>query len=80
MISSVSSGKDAVNSNTLEDSQHTVSGTVHTGPALGRRRSCEWYRLSKGGVQLFGDVSIFGVEDILSNFEDQVRVGFTVGV
>lgn len=38
------------------------------------------YPLSKGGVQLFGDVSIFGVKNLLSNSEHQVRVGFTVRV
>lgn len=56
--------------------------TIRRGPteAVGRRRVQHRYRLSKDGVQLFGDVSLFAVHGLLPDSDQQVGVGFAIQV
>lgn len=83
ITSSVSSGKDTVSSNTLEDTSQTYkdSGlwTVRD-VRTEQNRGVKMYWLSECGVELFGDVSVFGVKTLLSNTNNQVRISFTIWI
>lgn len=80
MINSVSSGKDTVNSNTLKDSVRYKGSKIDSQDMLDRYGKCHQYWLSKCGVELFRYVMIFGVKNVLSNSEKQIRVRFSIQV
>lgn len=76
MTNSVSSGKDTVSSNTLKHEVVHLEGHTETGG----QTETERYRLSKRWVELFGDVSIFGVQTLVPHLDYQVWVSLTIRV